>query len=343
MRDQIQRVLAMAKAGQLTDDQAAQLIEEIAQTERGPASGVESAGGAGVGGGAGERSVLERVVHAVSGGHSSVVSGVHASGLRENAFSMSHVDVRQNRDAVFQANVVRMSRVAQVELNASEMSENELHSATFTHLDVNHSALTGSTFFATSIDNVTFEDSTIRALNMRSGVWKDVKLENARFDDVGMSSTVLKQVKLGPNVEWSHVKLESVQAKGINSERSALDDVAFEATKISDLSVTGTKLRVAMVRGYRWKDVRLVDCVFEDVLFGGDGNRKCVFADVTFENCNISRSMFMDTVLADVTIRNVTIDNVKAMGVVLKDRVIDGNEQFLAAIGVTQSASPRAF
>ncbi len=256
---------------------------------------------------------------------------------------MSHVDVRQNRDAVFQANVVRMSRVAQVELNASEMSENELHSATFTHLDVNHSALTGSTFFATSIDNVTFEDSTIRALNMRSGVWKDVKLENARFDDVGMSSTVLKQVKLGPNVEWSHVKLESVQAKGINSERSALDDVAFEATKISDLSVTGTKLRVAMVRGYRWKDVRLVDCVFEDVLFGGDGNKKCVFADVTFENCNISRSIFTDTVLADVTIRNVTIDNVKAMGVVLKDRVIDGNEQFLAAIGVTQSASPRAF
>jgi uncharacterized protein YjbI with pentapeptide repeats len=334
MKEQIRKILEMAKAGTVSDAQAAELIEAL-----GARSATESARpvqippmrpphfGERVG-------LFERVIDAVSGGRTSSVSGVLPSHMNGNDFSMSEVAVIGGTDFVFRDNHVRMSHLKDLTLTRTEMIGNDIGSSKVRDVTCRDSAITGCTIHASSFEDVALEDSQMTQLQMRASKFSDARLQKSRIEELAITASQVKDLALSEGSLWERSRIEATHLMHWATKSSTIADVGFDMSRLSNVAVTRSVLRISMVRGYRWSDVKVLDCVFEDVMFGGgEANRKCLVKDATFENCKFDKAIFADTMIVATTIRNVTLTGVKVMDVVLKDRVIDGNAQFLEAIG----------
>ncbi len=326
MKDTEAKIIDMVAAGSITAEQAKVLLEEVRASER-EAERPD------------DRNTFERIIGAISGGRTSNVRGVLPSDLHENDLSMSRVDVKGSGDYAFRGNRVRMSDLSSVELSSSQLIDNEFGSSSLHDIKATDSTLSRSIFHSSSLSDVQLQGAQVMKLGLRASRMHDATFEHSQVDTFGVSASSLKGFVLAEDSSVHHSRIDASQVSSFVAKRTQLQDVEIDVAKIVGLVLTGSTLRMSMVRGYKWVDVKLIDTVFEDVLFGsGEHTKQSKFHDVTFESCNLTKAIFSDTSFHDVTVKNVTLSGVKVIGVSLRDVVIDGNEQFLRAIG-TQAES----
>ncbi len=356
MKEQIEKVLAMAKAGTISDAQAVELIEalnvkvEHTQTDdqederhacpSHPFAGREPHGlRFGRPPQFGERfGLFERVIDAVSGGRSSNVRGVLPSQMNGNDFSMSEVDIIGGSDHVFRDNHVRMSHMKDLTLTRSQMVGNDIGTSKISDITCIDSELSGCTIHASSFEDIALVNAQLCKVNLRVSKLNDTKIQLSRFEDVTITASSVKNFGVLEGSAWERSRIDATQLNHVATTASTVSDVGFDMSRLTNVDVKRSVLRISMVRGYKWADVHVVDCTFEDVMFGlGDANRKCLVKGSRFESCRFEKAIFADTSIIDTTIRNVTLSGVKVMGVNLRNQTIDGNEQFIAAIGGEQA------
>ena len=343
MREQIQKILEMVKAGTITDAQATELIEALqsrtSQPEPGDATFARPPR-------FGERlGLLERVIDAVSGGRTSDVRGVLPSHMNGNDFSMSEVEAIGGTDHVFRDNHVRMSHLKDLTLTRSEMIGNDIGTSKVRDVTCRESILSGCTIHASSLEDVVLDDAKMTKVQLRATKLFDAHLHDSRLDEVAITASSIKNLGLSDGSAWERSRIDASQLNHFASSASTLADVGFDMSRLSNIDVKRSVLRISMVRGYKWADVRVIDCIFEDVMFGaGESSKKSLVKDATFENCRFEKAIFADTSIVGTTIRNVTLSGVKVVGVQLHGRVIDGNDAFITAIGGEQALvrSPEA-
>lgn len=331
MKEQIQKVLEMAKAGTISDAQAVELIEALGAKNDAPPRG-EPVGRPPQ---FGERfGLFERMIDAVSGGRTSTVRGVLPSQMNGNDFSMSEVGIVGGADHVFQDNHVRMSHMKDLTLTRSQMVGNDIGTSKLSDITCIDSELSGCTIHASSFEDIALVNAQVGKLNMRVSKLNDAKVQLSRVEDVTITASSVKNFGVLEGSAWERSRIDATQLNHVATIASTISDVGFDMSRLTNVDVKRSVLRISMVRGYKWTDVNVVDCTFEDVMFGlGDSNRKCLVKDSNFENCRFDKAIFADTSIIDTTIRNVTLSGVKVMGVNLRGQTIDGNAQFIAAIG----------
>ena len=342
MKEHVQKVLAMVKAGTITDAQATELIDALqghhAAVEPGPELGADTQPVARPPRYGERLGLLERVIDAVSGGRTSEVRGVLPSHLNGNDFSMSEVEAIGGADHVFRDNHVRMSHLKDLTLTRTEMIGNDIGTSKVRDLTCRDSVLSGCTIHASSLEDVVLDDAKMTKVHLRASKLFDARLDDSRLEEVAVTASSIKNLGLERGSAWERSRVDASQLHHVATSASTLSDVGFDMARLNNIEVTRSVLRISMVRGYKWADVKLVDCVFEDVMFGaGERSKRSLVRDTTFENCRFDKAIFADTSIVGTTIRNVTLSGVKVVGVHLQGRVIDGNDAFVAAIGGEQA------
>ncbi|MFO0584900.1 MAG: hypothetical protein U0229_21715 [Anaeromyxobacter sp.] len=339
MKDQIEKILAMAREGTLTDAQAAQLIAELTAGGT-PAGGAERRRPTPA-----ARGILAGIAEAIrvtAGGTSS--AQVYRSELRENELVMSEVGRISGADYVFERNRITASQVKGLELQGAEVTGNVVGMSQLKDVKVHGGKLVDSSVQGSSVEDLTLEESEVEGLSISASSFEDVALAGgSRVAGLEVSASQVEDVVLRRGSSWEESGVNAAQLEDVTLDASHVRDLEVNGSQVSDLTLTGSTVTSSLFRGARVSGVALVSSTLDDVLVtGGEGWRSAGLVDVTFENTKLTKALFTECLLKDVTIRNVTLAEVKVDRVRLQGRVIDGNEAFLQAMGLAPAAQPGA-
>jgi uncharacterized protein YjbI with pentapeptide repeats len=324
MRQDIQKVLDMNKAGTITDDQAAELVEELIRSTTPKKTEPRSMLGSMVG-----------MLSDIGGGRmTSKVDGMFASDLNDNAFSMSRVEAITGEGWVFKRNSLKMSSVTGLVLNQAEMADNVVHMSHLADVTVRDGLFTGNEISASSVEAISIDGSELCRSTIQNSNYQQVTLKDESvLRDVQWNGSSIRELELvrGSVLGDSHlvamqghtIRLTSSELRHWKVEGAGLDEIQFEESRLDEI----------LVRSVRLHHVKFVGSTFKDVLFsGGEKWKKFGLDEVCFENCQIDRGLFSECHWKGVTIKDVTLSNVRVMGIRLVNQTICGNEEFLAVV-----------
>lgn len=323
MKRELERILAMTKAGTIDEAQAAQLIEAL--QDKGAAPARESGGFWG--------DMADAMRSAVGSISTNTVTGVLASELQENSLSMSRIRLLDARGHTFRGNTVSMSSIERLSLSESEFTNNVLRSTSFEEGQLTGARLSGCQFTSGSLDGITIDRSSLERTRLSSSSIDSLTLLNETvFEDVGIRSSSLKNVKAVKSTV-SNLSITGTHLNGLSLEDSELREGQLGAAHVADVTLTRSKWITTFVRELRLNRVRVLDSTFNDVLLAGsEGWRKRGLEDTTFAHCQLEKIVFSDCRFQSVTIKNVTVRDLTLQGVELRDVVLDGTDAFLEAI-----------
>lgn len=323
MQEPIEQILKMVEAGRITSAQAATMIAELnARATPGRAAPAPAPAPA-------KRGFWSHF------GLSSHTQGVYASELQDNDLSLSSVDIDHGEGQVFRGNHMSMSSLARVSLVRSEMTENTLGASSMQDIQLEDAHFTGCDLQKSSIDGLTLKGARLEELSCSASSLEKLSAgADSRLRRLRLTASQMKGLSLDEGAQWHASEVVGAQITDLRLRGSSLEGFDLQAVQMTDLELTRCRLDSTIVRSLRLKKIRMVDCVWSDVLLsGGDTWKRSGFEDVSFEGCKLSRALLSECRLTRVTFRNLDLSEVKAHRVELADQIIDGNEAFLAAIG----------
>lgn len=329
MQQPIEQVLKMVADGRLTSAQGATMIAELtAKANPTPAAAPPP------------RANEKRGFWGRLGFPTSHTAGVYASELMDNDLSMSSVDIVGGEGQVFRDNRLSMSSMARVSLIRSAMTGNMLGMSSIQDMRLEDAQLTGCDLQKSSVESLSLSGGHIEDLSCSSSSLEKLSVSSAgRLRKLRITGSQLKGLSVEAGAVWDASELVAVSLNDVALRESSLEGLDLQSAQLSDVEVVRSRLEGSIVRSLRLKKVRFVDCAWSDVLAsGGEHWRRSGFEDVLFEGCKFNRVLLSECRLTRVTLRNIDCAEVKAHRVELTDRVIDGNEAFLAAFGAHTAA-----
>lgn len=339
MKEQIQQVLKMNKEGKLTDEQAAELLAELARPDG-------KRGGTGWDRGG----ILEPLVSKVNETLRSALDSAFAwdEGARgrageawagpsgRNSIHMSRFDYPAGKDIAFTGNVIRMSSVKDLRMDRSEMSGNAIDMSKADDLRLKDAKLMDCEIRASSVDDWHIEGSTLEAVSVQGSRVADLQCTGAsELRKARIQGASLKDLRLSEGGKALDLVVNGSSLAGLRLIRSELGDSEIQNCSLADLALEDCRARGLMLRSLFVRQASFLDCVLEDVVFTTEAKwawKKHGLKDVRFEGCSFGKVHFAECRLADCVIKNVDLKDRRFRGLDLAGLRIDGNEAFEQAV-----------
>lgn len=337
MKQDLEKILDMNKAGRITNEQAAELIAAL------------------TGGKPGARdprahrrhhghfmeplfNLIERTATTFADGvgSTSEVGGVFAGDLRENDIRMSRLESPEGAGYQFRNNTVRMSAVTRLQFTNAEVTDNAFDASRVDGLAVTDGAFTGCEVHMGSLEDVRVERGQLARVLFASAKCEDLavvgesSLENAR-----LHAGHIKHCRFADGSHGRAIDVTSAQLNKLTLAASELERVDVQSSQLSEISFEGTRWYDVIVRGVRMRRSAFVRTKFDDVLFSAGEQwawKPKLFEDARFEDCSFTRALFSECRFKNVVLRNVHLADQKVQGVTLENMTFDGTAQFLKAI-----------
>ena len=235
MNSRIQQIMAMHKAGILTDEQSAQLIEELLKTQTGPAGAAARPSetfprSAPEPLGAIWHKAVSRSVEAIVDCAQSV-QGRGAPDLQGNTIHLSHFEYPEGTGLIFSGNAIRMSKLRELNLERSEMSDNRFDACRLQEIRLGDAKLEQSHFNSSSVSELLLDHSEICRLELFSSKWSEVKIkEDSSLQDVQMRSSVAKEVAIVGRSHWADSSFNSVVFSEVTGRATQLTHCRIDET-----------------------------------------------------------------------------------------------------------------
>ncbi len=351
MKQEIQRVLQMNKDGKLTDEQAAELIEELSHgnTHATPGSGAQLDWNMSDLMGPLFSKFNDSLKSALDSTFDSSKAGKDFGASRapghtaytatggNNTKRMSRLDTPEGSNFRFTDNVLRMSSLRRVRLDNSEMCRNTIDASKVDDLNFQASSLTGGDFRASALDDWALRDATLADLAIqgckvtRLKVLGRSRVERLRLQGSALKSLSFLEESIMEDLRVSGAALNDVRWSGTEFRKCELQAVAMADSTFSDSRLTGL-----ILRGLRVVDTAWIGCDWNGVTISGLEKwswKKQGFKNVRFENCRLEKCTFTDCRFTNVTLRNLTLVDRNFHDVELIGQTLDGDEAFLKAVG----------
>ncbi|MDB5050101.1 MAG: hypothetical protein JWO30_3172 [Fibrobacteres bacterium] len=346
MKAEIQQVLKMNKEGTLTDEQAAELLAELA----GKGSDSEP-------GGAGTRDwnrsgivepILSKVnttvkyaLDAAFGWNSPGAQGyqgeAYGGQVSKNAIHMSRFDFPAGKDQVFTGNSIRMSSVRALRLERSEMTDNTIDMSKAENISVTDGKVVGCEIRASAAHDWNVEGATVRAVSIQGSKVVDFRCGTGSvLRSVRIQGAAVKNFNVMDGSKLVEIMINGSAISDFKTMRTAVSASEIQNSRIADLSLQGCEIRDLMVRMMSVRDTAFNACFFQDVVFSGSETwvwKKQGIKDVRLDNCRFEKVLFSNCRLANVTIKNVTLRDRQFRDLDLTGKTIDGDDEFLKAAG----------
>jgi uncharacterized protein YjbI with pentapeptide repeats len=341
MKEQIQQVLRMNKEGKLTDEQAAELLAELAKPDGRRAAGRDWERGG----------ILEPLVSKVNETLRTALDSAFAwegdargyqgetwtgpSG--RNSIHMSRFDYPEGRDILFTDNAVRMSSMKGLRLERSEMAGNTIDMSKADDLRLKDAKMKDCEIRASSVDDWHIEGSLLQAVSVQGSRVGDFQcvggseLRKARFQGAS-----LKEMRLADGSQVQDLLIQGASVSVFRLIRAELREAEIHNSSLVDMALERCQARNLMLRSLSARQASFLDCALTDVVFSSEAKwswKKNVLKDVRFEGCDFAKVLFADCRLSDCVIKNVALDDRRFRGLDLAGLRIDGTEAFLQAIG----------
>jgi uncharacterized protein YjbI with pentapeptide repeats len=342
MKEQIQQVLKMNKEGKLTDEQAAELLAELARPEskRGGRADWDRGG------------ILDPLVSKMSETLRSALDtafswdeGAGGQGQGQawdgpsgrNSIHMSRFDYPEGKDIAFTGNVIRMSSVKDLRMDRSEMAGNTIDMSKADDLRLKDSKLKDCEIRASSVDDWHLDGCVLEALAVQGSRVADLQgTGGSALRQVRIQGSSLKDLRLAEGSRTEDLLINGSSLSGLRLSRSELRGSEIRNSSFADFALHGCRAERLMLRSLSAKQAAFADCVLTDVAFSAEGKwgwKKHGLKDVRFEGCAFEKVVFADCRFSDCVIRNVTLRDRRFRDLDLAGLRIDGTEAFLKAIG----------
>ncbi|HUJ75203.1 MAG TPA: hypothetical protein VL359_10110 [bacterium] len=353
LKEEIQRVLQMNKAGTLTDDQASELLAELMRSERGEGAGEPRSEGAPwtqwgafrEGSAAGSQEDFGESLGAFL---SSTIRGLprwaqafggsFADAGGHNTFTMSKVESPRGSGYTLAHNSINGSWVGDWELERAQVVHNGIHASKLKGLRVTEGEFSHVKLFGSSLDRVSVSHSKLTHLRLQGSKLGPVSLtEDSTLGHLSLTGCAVKGVRLCDHSQWEQGSLNGAHVADLELKASMLDTWRGEGMACSDVLLERSRIRNLALRYVRWNQVRIVQSELDDVeMTGGPGWKKQGYDDVRVEYCALSKMQLSECRFQRVVIRNVHLSGLSVHGAELSDVVLDGNEAFQAALKAGQ-------
>ncbi|MEO6094936.1 MAG: pentapeptide repeat-containing protein [Fibrobacteria bacterium] len=368
MKTEIQQVLKMNKEGAITDEQAAELLAELARNEAvegKPAEDRET--------GKFPRdarnldhidimdSIFSRVNDTVkvamdgafswdrqngAGGSGGTGAFRGAAGYRGEAYGsdtsrnhihMSKFDVPHGKDHVFTGNSVRMSSLKDMRLDRAEMIDNSIDMSKVHNLSVRDGKVIGCGVRASAVEDWSVDGATVRAVEISGSKITDFHCGSGSVvRGARVQGASLKDFRIVENSKAADLVVNATALSDVSVSRTSLSQSEIHASHIAGLSLQDCDARNLMLRMLSLKHSAFSGCALIDVVFSGAEKwtwKKQGIRDTRFENCRLEKVLFADCRFTDVTLRNLTLKDLQFRHLELSGQVLDGDDAFLRAIG----------
>jgi uncharacterized protein YjbI with pentapeptide repeats len=346
MKDEIQQVLKMNKEGTITDDQAAELLAELAKknaVEEG--TGTRDWNRSGI-----VEPILSKVNTTVkyaldtafgwnqpgSHGYQGEAYGGQAS---KNAVHMSHFDFPDGRDQVFTGNAIRMSSVKGMRLLRAEMTDNTIDMSKADDISVTDGKVVGCEFRASSVCDWKVEGATVRAASIQGSKVNDFRCSSgSALRNLRIQGASLKDFSIADNSKLADILINGTGLSDVKLVGTSITASEIQMTRISDFSLRDCVIKDMMMRILSLRNCVFTGCAFQDVVFSGSEGwawKKQGLKDVRIENCRFEKVLFSDCRMTNVVLKNLTLKDRQFRNLDLSGKTLDGDAEFLKAAGIT--------
>lgn len=354
--EDISRILKMNREGALTDEQAAELLAELAKKE--PASGrsgpwdwsrtglVEPVLST-------VNSTLKHALDATFGWHrdsgargegsgSDAHSGTGYKGSAfgndplRNAVHMSRFDQPEGHDHVFTGNSLRMSSVTDLRLIAAEMKDNTIDMSKVDAISVKDGKLNDCEIRASSVEDWKVDKASVIGISVQGSKFADFHcfaesiVQNFRLQAASVKDFKVEGGKI------VNVLVNGASISDFSLARSELTGSEIQASSLTDLSFASSVAENLMLRAMSVRKTALERCDFRDVVFTCIEKwawKKQGLRDMRFVDCRFEKVLFANCRMHGVVLKNLDFQDRKFRDFELSGKEIDGNEAFLKAIG----------
>ncbi len=319
LREEIQKVLELNKAGKLTDDQAADLLTELSEksSSRGPAQAEPapvqpeqgpsfSASGSGAASATLDRGSIEDLVRDVVGAalkglgaareHGEAAetekSGEDEAG-HESPWNRHHDHWNRKRHHHrgrwmhgCRDNHAHLSRVVEPKGESFEFADNQMHLSSVTEITLNRAQMKDNSINASRISRLTIED----------GRMLDCQVHGSSVDTLSLQASQLEDSSFHGS-KWTRVSLENGSVmKDCELNGSAIKELKLaSATTWNNVEANGSHISEVTVEGSLFHDVEMNGVSFSEVRFQG-----CKLHDFKIQGLSVRKSSFVNADLHDV-------------------------------------------
>ena len=332
MTDNLKQILEMSRAGTITDEQAAALIQELTRDE--PRRMGESPTGHPP-----FASFIHSTVNRVLDHTADVARAFHGGPVSDghgNELHLSHVDQPRGMGFIFRSNQLRMSKVTDLKFEQAEMSGNKVDATRLDEVRLSASRLVDSEFNSSSLTELRLATSEIQDLGFISSKGAELTLSNgSAIRSVRINCSVVKELRLLDETTWE---------KG-TVEHSVMVDLVLRNATLTSCEFREMKMKDVLFENSTWKAVGLAEVgidrtVFlnsrlEEVTVVSSGHcpwKKRDWSKLRVENCQFRQISFTDCRLADTILRDITLEGLTLNGLDLSHQTLVGNDAFLRAI-----------
>lgn len=352
MKTEIQQVLKMTKEGTITDEQAAELLAELArkEAENGkPAEARES--------GARPRDarnldhvdimdsifskVNDTVKVAMDGafswdrrqgpGWSGAFGGIrsfreggasyeayhgeaYGSDSSRNHIHMSKFDIPVGKDHVFTGNSVRMSSLKDMRLDRAEMIDNTIDMSKVHNLSVKEGKVIGCGVRASAVEDWGVEEATVRAVEISGSKVSDFHCGSGSVvRGARVQGSSLKDFHIVENSKAADLVVNATALSDVSVARTSLSQSEIHASHLAGLSLRDCEARNLMLRMLSVKHSAFAGCTLIDVVFSGAG--KWTWKKQGIRDARFENCRLEKVLFADCRFTDVTLRNLT-----LKDR-----------------------
>ncbi|MEO7425266.1 MAG: hypothetical protein ABI036_08765 [Fibrobacteria bacterium] len=346
MKAEIQQILQMNKAGTITDEQAAELLAELARKDRNgdhekntrePKEGAES-GPVDWDPSGFVEPILSKVNDTVKSALDAAFGpkGHHGSGERPggwamhgswrhgrmggfadrersggmdgNAIHMSRFDFPRGKDYTFLENAIRMSSVRNVRMERAEMTRNTIDMSKVDGVQVLDGKVRGCEIRASSVEDWNLAGTVANAVSIQGSKVEDFHCrEGVELDNLRIQGASLKDFGIIGPAKLAEVRINGSTVADVKIIRTSIARGEIQGSQLVDVFLEGCEVKELTVRLLSLLDAAFTACAFQDVVFSGS------------DKWLGKRMGFKDVRMDNCRMDKVLFSNCKLTGVVLKN------------------------
>lgn len=142
----------------------------------------------------------------------------------------------------------------------------------------------------------------IQTSSNKESVVKNEDMKNSQYENCNLANTEYYQVNL-KNSSFVGSNVMNMNMSNCNVSQSKFRNINFRSSSYTDLNLSGSKFSLVTLGGVQFKDTNL-------------GEEK---APISFNRCDLERSMISNSNLKNMEIENCDVNGMKINGILIED------------------------
>lgn len=327
MKQEIQDIIEMTKAGKISSEQAAELIEALSEPQAAKSEKPQSNDQDH------DLSSLSDIGSFLRGTISSALNGAFEKSKSGSASHLSRIDAPQGHDFTFDDNSINVSSITELKLENSHFDDNAINGSKLHQVSLTDSSLSDCSINGSSIDKITLTSSHFSDLGIHGSKCAGFSVtEQSRLSAVGIQGCSLKDVAIADKSTVEDCRLNGVSAHQLTLSRCKLSDVGAQGVAFKNSTLSGCTFANVKLKGLRIADCKFSQASFSDISFTGRTAAASI-EETEIENCTFADGSFSGCIFSQTGIRNVRASGFTAKNIDFTGMKIDSTEAFMKVIG----------